>query len=134
MAATPPVSDLRVNPKPKVREMSLATLSKPRQGRPIASTVIVSYLRNGRLETAVCAVINLRWWLGELRDSDASILTLTYRLPDGSYFEVEPLTWDSEGLPLHGLVRRCWSPNPDWLASISALVREQEQVKVIIPF
>ena len=113
--------------------MSLTTLSKPRQGRPIASTVNVSYLLNGRLEIAVCIVIKLRWLLGELRSSGASILTLTYRLPDGSYFEVEPLTWDSEGLPLHGLVRRCWSPNPDWLASMSELAREQEQVKVIIP-
>jgi len=114
--------------------MSLAIFPKPRQGRPTVSTVTLSYLEDGKLKADDCLIGNLRWYLRQLITDGASILTLTYRLPDGSYFEVEPLTRDSEGLPLRGLVRRCWSPNPGWLASMSELAREQELVKAIIPF
>jgi len=111
--------------------MSLTSFLKPCEAAP--ATVRVFYERKNSLNFSDYMARDLRLWLQELLDLGATISSLIYYLPDGSYFEITPLSHDADGLPYMGVIRRCWSPDCDWLAAISELQRTQDRVKVIIP-
>ena len=111
----------------------MATSSVTPRSAECQAVATLEFIQSGELQAADCPARDLLATMRRLVLDGADILAVSYTAGDGSFFSIIPICYDKRGIPTSGLVERCRSANPGWLAILEDLRQRETPVSVVVP-